>query len=251
MDATQTIRQSLSHVSALRAQINVSPALRQSLLAVKQFQARRFAATYRDLLETEVFAAPTRFFLEELYGERDFSERDAQFARIAGALQTFFPTQVVETATALAQLHARTESLDFDMAMQCRSVLTVGDRRDGLSSAQYVQAWRQVENTDTRLEQLQSVLAIGRDLDRLTRTRGLRMSLRLMRGPAKAAGLNALQSFLETGFDTFAGMGRQETAQFLAYIQQRESAWIQTLFNAPMQEAQAALQNSLACNTPS
>ena len=133
MDAAHTIRQSLSRVTTLRALASSDPELERALKAIKHFQARRFAGTYRDLLESDTFAAPTHFFLNELYGERDFSERDAQFARIAGALQTFFPAQVVETATALADLHALTESLDLEMARQYHS----HQQRDERGSVSY------------------------------------------------------------------------------------------------------------------
>ena len=50
------------------------------------------------------------------------------------------------------------------------------------------------------------MLAVGSALDRYTRNPLLRASLRLMRGPAAAAGLGALQGFLERGFDTFREM---------------------------------------------
>ena len=56
--------------------------------------------------------------------------------------------------------------------------------------------------------QLRVVLGIGQQMARLTRTAGLRMMLKMMRGPAAAAGLGALQRFLECGFDTFAAMAR-------------------------------------------
>jgi hypothetical protein len=50
------------------------------------------------------------------------------------------------------------------------------------------------------------MLAVGTALDRYTRNPLLRHSLRLMRGPAQAAGLGVLQAFLERGFDTFGEM---------------------------------------------
>ncbi len=246
MDAAHTIRQSLSRVATLRAEVAASGPLHSALLAVKRFQARRFAGTYQDLLQSAVFAAPTRFFLEELYGDRDFSDRDAQFARIAGALQTFFPSQVVATAVALAQLHALTETLDVEMARHCPQV---GDSPPGqrLDSAGYLQSWRAVATPAVRLGQLQSVLDIGQELDSLTRTKGLRLTLRMMRGPAKAAGLHSLQSFLEAGFDTFASMGGkgQEARAFLATIHSRESAWIDALFHAPRVACETDLDSCL------
>jgi hypothetical protein len=246
MDAVHTIRQSLSQVAALRAQVRASGTLQNALLAVKQFQARRFAGTYQDLLHSSSFAGPTRFFLEELYGSRDFSDRDSQFARIAGALQTFFPSQVVATAVALAQLHALTERLDVEMAQQC-VMAHAGVVRQELSSMEYVTAWRMVATPATRVGQLQSVLNIGQELDRLTRTKGLRLTLRMMRGPAKAGGLHSLQSFLEAGFDTFASMGGKgrDAQSFLETIRVREGAWIDALFHAPRKSCEMELENCL------
>lgn len=246
MDAVHTIRQSLSRVTALRAQVRASGTLQDALLAVKQFQARRFAGTYQDLLQSSSFAGPTHFFLEELYGSRDFSDRDSQFARIAGALQTFFPSQVVATAVALAELHALTESLDVEMAQQC--VIAHANVASGeLSSTEYLSAWRMVATPAIRLGQLQSVLGIGQELDRLTRTKGLRLTLRMMRGPAKAAGLHSLQSFLEAGFDTFASMGGKgrDAQSFMNTIRVREEHWIDALFHAPLMDCDVDLKNCL------
>jgi hypothetical protein len=79
------------------------------------------------------------------------------------------------------------------------------------------------------------VLDVGRELDRLTRTPGLRLMLKMMRKPATVAGLGSLQRFLETGFDTFAAMSRQGdgVTYFLNTVQARESGLIDRLFDAP------------------
>ena len=169
MTAADTIRHALDRVAALRSQVSAGDVrLQQGLKAVKRLQAQRFAGTYGDLLATNAFAAPTHFFLHELYSERDFSDRDQQFARIAGALQTFFPAQVVATAIALAELHAETEALDLAMAQAWCAV-------GGDDLPRYVGAWRSVGSLQVRQTQLQAVLDIGAQLDRLTRTPGLRM----------------------------------------------------------------------------
>ena len=75
--------------------------------------------------------------------------------------------------------------------------------------------------------------AVDQALARLTRLRGLRTMLRMMRGPASAAGLADLQHFLETGFDTFADLGKSPggTDAFLRQIETRETALIQSLFD--------------------
>lgn len=229
MDAAHTIRESVAKVSALRALAASDEGLLYSTRDIKRFQALRFAGTYADLLAAPAYRGATRFFLEELYSEKDYSQRDAQFSRIAGALQTFFPEPVVATAVAMAELHALTEALDHEMAVAWLKSAAVNSLND---SARYIHAWRQVGRPADRNRQLSMVLHVGSELDRLTRKPGLRMMLRMMRRPADVAGLGALQGFLESGFDTFAVMaGKGKVAQeFLALINKRESAWLQRLY---------------------
>jgi hypothetical protein len=214
-------------VSALRAAEAAEPALRGAVLAVKALQARRFAGTYVDMLRGGPFAAPARFFLEELYSDKDYAERDAQFARIAGAIERFFPVAVVKTSVELANLHALTESLDHAMGRAWLTGNAAASEAD-----RYVAAWRAVGRRADRESQLTVVLAIGDDMIRLTRAPGLRTMLRMMRGPAGAAGLGSLQRFLESGFDTFAAMTHGDAARrFLGSVGEREAALIAQLFD--------------------
>lgn len=227
----------MARVADLRAQAQGDAPLAQAVAAIKRLQSQRFAGTYADLLADVRYAAAARFFLDELYGARDYTERDAQFSRIAGALQRIFPHEVVGTAVALAELHAQTEALDLAMAGQWRHA-----RGQLPSDAQaYIAAWRQVGSPTARRAQLDGVMRIGQELARLTRSRGLRMMLKMMRGPASAAGLGDLQRFLEAGFDTFAALGKTAgaTEAFLATITQRETTGLQVMFDANVPEAEA------------
>lgn len=230
MEAAQKIRQAVAAVSQLRDAAAREPALRDAVTAVKRFQARRFAGTYADLLASGVYADAARFFLDELYSDKDYAERDAQFARIAGAIERLFPADVAATSVALAQLHALTE--DLDQAVARHWVALAQDVPD--EAQRYARAWRIVGRRAERVSQLGTVLKIGREMTRLTRLPGLRFMLKMMRGPASAAGLSSLQRFLETGFDTFSAMARRPggAEAFLGLIQQREAALIGMLFDA-------------------
>jgi hypothetical protein len=77
------------------------------------------------------------------------------------------------------------------------------------------------------------VVAIGAEMSRITHLPGLRLMLRMMRGPAHAAGLESLQRFLEAGFDTFAAVTRQPggAERFLDTVRQREQQVIDLLFD--------------------
>ncbi len=228
MEATQIIRDAVTQVSLIRQIAADKPALARAISDIKNFQARRFAGTYYDLLNSDQYQPAAQFFLEELYSERDYAERDAQFARIAAALERLFPQQVVETAVSLAQLHRLTEDLDLAMA---RSWMKNGNAPE---VTRYVCAWRTVDRRSDRNTQLSAVLNIGHELDRLTRTHGLRMLLKMMRGPANLAGMGSLQRFLEAGFDTFAAMGRKGDGarHFLATVMTREANLMDLLFDA-------------------
>lgn len=210
----------LREVRAERARRAEDDALAAAVAAVKQFQHARFTHSYADLLAQPRYARAARFFLDDLYGPTDFTQRDEQFARVVPALVRLFPAELVGTVLELAQLHALSERLDTAMALALGGCVL-----DGRS---YGRAWRQVGDAPARARQIDLMLAVGLALDRYTRSAFLRHSLRLMRGPAQAAGLGALQGFLETGFDTFKAMNGAQA--FLGLIEQRERALAAHLF---------------------
>jgi hypothetical protein len=243
MEAARHIRDAVDRVSELRQAFDGQPALRDAVGAVKRFQALRFAATYADLLAGGPFADASRFFLEELYSDKDYAERDAQFARIAGAIERFFPHQVVETSVTLAKLHAMTEELDQAMAL---AWLDTSAHASG-DAGRYVSAWRAVGRREQRQGQLDVVMDIGLEMAKLTRTPGLRLMLKMMRAPAAAAGLASLQRFLESGFDNFAAIAKRpgQAEAFLKTIHTRESALIALLFDAPLVACETELAHTL------
>lgn len=240
-----TIQDALQRVARLRQQQAADPALVSAAAKVKRFQARRFQATYADLLHTPRYASAARFFLEELYGDRDYASRDQQFARIASTIVRLFPQAVVVTAAAMAEVHALTETLDDQMARAWRAEALAAPRQAG-EPARYVRCWRQSGDRAARQQQLEVVLHLGHELDCLTRTRGLRTLLRMMRRPADAAGLDSLQQFLETGFDAFARMGGAE--EFLALVRLRESEWTRALFDDDAVACATKLDHLLAAD---
>jgi hypothetical protein len=230
MNPANAIRSAMTEVAHLRDLAAATPEQALALTAVKAIQASRFASTYSEFLATPLHGPATRFFLEDLYGVEDYSARDRQFSRIAGSLQSFFPEAVIGTAVALAELHLQTERLDYAMA---KAWLAQSEQTN--RATKYVSCWRLIDAITDRYLQLDAVICIGHDLDRLTRIPGLRMTLRMMRGPAKAAGLSALQKFLENGFDAFIHMAKKPDGVpiFLNTIQGKESQWIEILTTGP------------------
>lgn len=190
--------------------------------AIKLFQQRRFSLTYADLLASERYGPAASFFLAELYGPTDFSRRDAQFARVIPVLVKLFPRSIVETVSALVELHALSESMDTAMGEQLRSATA--------SAKVYADAWRNCGTRADRERQIELTLVLGESLDRLVRKPLLLKSLRLMRGPAQKAGLGEIQALLEKGFDAFIAM--QGADDFLKLVGSRERALAERLYSA-------------------
>jgi hypothetical protein len=239
MSTAETIRVAVAEVQALRLESGSMPEIGAAVAAVKRLQARRFAGSYADLLAPGPYSAAARFFLEELYSDRDYAERDAQFARIAGAVEKLFPRDVADTAAGLARLHALTESLDHAVARE-----STGTSSDEIAA--YVRAWKAVGRRVDRERQLETVVAIGDELTRLTRLPGLRLMLKLMRGPAAAAGLSSLQRFLESGFETFAAVATRGGAErFLQTIRNREQRLMDLMYSADAVACETELRSIL------
>jgi hypothetical protein len=225
--AAQAILLDLAIVDGERQRRRADPVLGASVAALKFYQQERFRRTYADLLASAEYATAARFFLDELYGPRDFSDRDAQFARVVPAMVRLFGEDIVDTVAALAALHALSEQLDS------RAAVLLAPPIDAQA---YGSAWRGAGTPPERERQIALTLRVGNDLERLTRKPLLRQSLRLMRGPAAAAGLGALQRFLESGFETFRAM--RHPGHFLGCIASRERALADALF-APTGDAGA------------
>jgi hypothetical protein len=219
-DIATRILQSLATVEAERRRRLDTPGLAAAVAALKSYQQQRFARTHASLLAHPRYGRAANFFLNELYGPQDFTQRDAQFSRIVPALVRLFPLDTVGTVESLAAVHALSERLDTAMAIHLAGAAP--------SRASYVRAWQATGEPAARTRQIELVMRVGEALDRHTRSFVLRASLKAMRGPARAAGMGSLQAFLENGFDAFGAMrGAQE---FLATIEARESALAKRLF---------------------
>jgi hypothetical protein len=226
----QAILVALEGVARERGLRDADPGLAAAVHAVKAYQQARFERTYADVLDSPQEGAAARFFLTELYGPQDFSRRDAQFARIVPALVRLFPAAIVATVAELAQLHMLSETLDSAMAREVEASPVSRAGAFAIDGAAYGRAWRAVGRSADRERQLQLMLAVGFALERYTRNPVLRHGLRGMRRPARAAGLETLQQFLETGFDTFGRLGSRAHG-FLDLIAARERGLFALLFN--------------------
>jgi hypothetical protein len=239
-NAASLITTHLKSVEVERLRRRNEAELVDKVATVKAFQQKRFALTYADLIDSQRYGLASRFFLKELYGPADFSERDAQFSRVVPALVRLFPREIVETVATLVELHALSEQLDTSVATK----LAV-PRLDGLS---YARAWQGATGAAEREQQISLTLEVIDRLDGLTRKPLLRSTLRMMRPAARAAGLVELQNFLESGFDAFAAMKGTEAFKYL--IATRERSLANSLFETNLDTGEVRSLRALLDQLP-
>src|SRR3981081_1342433 len=153
----------------LHQERGASETLAAALDRVALWQARRLNATYSDLAADPRYAGAITFFQSELYGPGDFSQRDADLARVVPIMIRVLPDAVVETVAMAMELSTVSHELDHDWA--------------GTQSARA--SW---------------FAGPARPRARYARQPMLGPLLAMMRHPARAAGLSLLQEFLEGGF---------------------------------------------------
>ena len=219
------LRRHLGRAKALRAAANADPRMAQDRLRLRGWQAERLAATYRDLLDSDRYHAAARFFLTDLYGPKDFSERDHEVERILPTLAATLPASGIRTIALAIEVDALSEELDAAMVAELRRARSIGS----ITDKAYAEAYRRAGHRKEREQQLELIGRIGEALAALTRKPLIHAALRIMRGPARLAGLAELHQFLDHGYNAFHRMG--DSTEFLATITTREGIILRQLFD--------------------
>ena len=218
--AAARLARNLAAVKRWRAATHGDDVTKEAILRLKAWQSERLAATYPDLLASPRYRAAAHFFMEDLYGPKDFSQRDADVERILPKLTALLPAAALSTLADAVELDELSEELD--------AKVLAAHGKGVISHLSYATAYADAATPDQRRRQIALIRSIGEALEGLTRIPLLLSTLKLMRGPARMAGLSALQVFLEKGFVTVKEMRGVE--EFLAIITRRETVLMERLF---------------------
>ena len=219
------LRRHLARAKGLRAAANADPRMGADRMRLRGWQAERLAATYRDLLASDRHHDAARFFLTDLYGPKDFSERDHEIERILPTMSATLPASGIRTIALAIEVDALSEELDAAMVAELRSARAMAN----ITEKAYAEAYRRCDRRDHRELQLRLIGEIGAALAALVRKPLVRAALHLMRGPARLAGLAELHRFLEDGYNAFHRMG--DPTAFLDTIATREETILRQLFD--------------------
>lgn len=213
------IRRELGAVMAERRSTQSDPTAHASRIALRHFQSQRMAGTHADLLAKVESRAAAQFFLDDLYGTEDLTQRDADLERVVPAMERLLPGSALKTIAEAIALDALSEKLDAAMARYLG---------EAFSEEDYVAAYRKAGTRIDRERQLAHVQSVGNALCELVNVPLIGSTLAMMRGPAKLAGLGELQSFLERGFKAFKQM--KNPYRFVSTIVQREQRVMERLY---------------------
>jgi hypothetical protein len=187
---------------------------------VKQFQHERLARTYSDLASDPRHAPATAFFLHELYGAKDSALRDRDLIRMYPTIKRVLPEFAFNTVQMALELDVISEEFDQQLtrALQGREI----------NALNYAAAFREVGRRESRLRQVVLMREVGKQLDAVVKKPLIYSTLKMLRTPARLAGLDNMQRFLEAGFTAFKHMKGAD--YFLETIAARETKLITMIF---------------------
>jgi hypothetical protein len=214
----------LSRKQAVERRLRADPDLVTRVGALKAWQAARLAQTYSDFARQPRYESAVRFFLEDLYGPQDHSQRERDFERAWRYFKRTLPAAALAVLERAMRLDVLSAELDELVASNLSTV--------PLSMAAYAAAYRRADRETDRRSQIDLLVGIAEDLDRVVGSVWIAAALKAAHVPAHAAGFGALQGFLERGFAAFRRMQgardlrtaiREREARFLESILQREA----------------------------
>jgi hypothetical protein len=209
------------------------------LRELRLWQAARLARTYDDLRRDPQCAEAIAFFLSDLYGLAEHTRRDQDLTRAWETLKRTLPQGALEVLGSALELQVLTAQLDQAMASEIAPA--------PISWPTYAAAYRAVGRTDARKRQIELVVMIGRDLERLVRHEWLALAVRAARAPARLAGFGALHDFLERGFAAFREL--RDARRLLSAIEDRESRLSAALFAGAAVPADLAGAPAAPCSS--
>ena len=115
----------LAEARDLRLAAAADPVRGQRRDRLRAWQAARLAKTHADLLASPQFNIAATFFLSDLYGPKDFSERDTEMEKVLPIMTTMLPVSGLRTLLLAVEVDALSERFDADRQSGPKHVCSV------------------------------------------------------------------------------------------------------------------------------
>ncbi len=165
---------------------------------LQDWQCKRLLRTHETLANQPEYKKAMAFFVDELYGPKDFSQRDADIVRVVPKLAALLPEKAMRALAEAISLNALSFDLDLDL---------IHHLKDELNNQSYALAYREMGRLPDRQKQIDIIAQLGQRLAGVVHIRGVNMLIKFARKPAKVANLLSLHEFLERGFEAFKDIG--------------------------------------------
>lgn len=224
---TQALRHALAKRLAWQKRMN-DPILEPrsalpTLGPLRRWQSARLRKSFDQILENPIMRPAGEFFLTDLYADKDFSARDRDAAKILPMMARILPQSLLHAAVDTIELAVLSQAFDLAMAQQIHL-----NKKADIDLQDYIQAYRNVGCQRLRRHQIDLIIRVGKNLDAAVQKHGVYKLLKASRTPARLAGLQELQGFLERGFEAFDHM--QGADEFLGMVAASEYEISQRLF---------------------
>lgn len=194
---------------------------------LRKWQSERLARTYADFARKPRYEPLLRFFLQDLYGARDFSQRNHDVIRLYELVRPIAPEPMVRPLVLSVELHYLTEQLDNALLAVLVSQLGLGD---AISVPLYVEAYRRCDNYDRRVQQIELIYKLGGLIDTAVRMPMSGAMLNLARLPLERGGWSELIAFMQRGYKAFRHLRGAD--EFLVTVRQRETRILDRIYAA-------------------
>lgn len=219
-DYTNQIIEHLHSSATLYQQVQ-QEGLGQQLIALRNWQCKRLLISHSQTYETPKYRPAIQFFVDELYGPKDFSQRDRDIEKVVPKMKKWLPREALASLAIAIHLNALSQELDVEMLRQLNG--------EKINRDNYCKAYVDSNNQSQRAMQIDHIEQLGLDLAKVVNIRGIGLILKMARAPARLAGLSTLQQFLEDGFAAFRQLGK--IGPFIDPVVTLERDIMQELFN--------------------
>jgi len=205
---------------------SIDKPLDPTIALLRIWQSERLKKTHADLLSIPRYGPACNFFLNEIYGASDFSQRDNDLEYLYDVMSSVLPNFLLSLVSNTIDLNNLTKELDNQLISVIVNDLKSADK---ITPQIYTEAYRLCDNYNQRVRQIDLLIEIGHQVDFGTKIPLISTTLRLARGPSHRAGWGDVHDFLENGYNSFKKMGGAK--KFLAVIEKREKRILDRIYD--------------------
>jgi hypothetical protein len=199
-------------------------------LNLQRLQSQRLRRDHADLAAEPQYRQIAEFFFEEIYGPRDFSNRDEQARRLHNFVG-MAPGVVIRDVEQVLDLLDLTTQLDEQVVAR---LVAAGAPAD-FDESMYEQAYREASSYAERQRQIALVRDSLYNVYKLSRRPLMDVVLHRTHGLAHAMGMADIHRFLLAGYESIKSV--RDIHRFVETICVREESRLDRIYGGPLRRA--------------